>query len=227
MYVYGGPGMQLVRDAWGGRNALFARYLASRGVLVLSVDNRGSSGRGRQFERALLGRLGKVELEDQLAGVAWLAKQPFVDASRIGIWGWSYGGFMTCYAMTHAADVFKVGAAVAPVTDWRLYDSVYTERYLKLPADNPEGYKASSPVHDARKLEGPLLLAHGTGDDNVHWQNTLVLVDELYKAGKPYDLQLYPNKSHSIRGQQARTHLYRRIADHLVGHLVGAGPAAR
>jgi dipeptidyl-peptidase 4 len=219
VYVYGGPHEQLVRNRWGGRNAMFHSYLASQGILVFTLDNRGSAGRGRAFERALLGRLGKVELEDQLAGVAWLKAQPFVDPERIGIWGWSYGGFMTTYAMSNAPGVFKAGAAVAPVTDWRYYDTVYTERYLKQPAANPDGYRDSSPVNQAEHLTGALLLVHGSGDDNVHWQNTLAFVDKLYKAGKPYDLQIYPNKTHSIAGPEARTHLYRRIADHFLRYL--------
>ncbi len=214
VYVYGGPHAQVVRDAWGRQTALFHQALAARGFLVFSVDNRGSAARGRDFERALLGRLGKVELEDQLAGVAYLKTLPYVDGSRIGIWGWSYGGFMTCYALTNAPDVFRAGAAVAPVTDWRLYDSIYTERYLKLPADNEAGYRDSSPVNQADRLAGALLLIHGTGDDNVHWGNTLAFVDRLYRAGRPYDLQLYPNKNHGILGKDARTHLYARIAAH-------------
>ena len=219
VYVYGGPHAQVVRNGWGRQTQLFHHYLASRGFLVFSVDNRGSSARGRDFERALLGRLGKVELEDQLAGVGYLKTLPYVDASRIGIWGWSYGGFMTCYALTNAPGVFRAGAAVAPVTDWRRYDSIYTERYLKLPADNEAGYRDSSPVNQADKLADALLLLHGTGDDNVHWGNTLAFVDRLYRASKPYDLQLYPNKNHSILGKDARAHLYRRVAEHFERYL--------
>ncbi|MCE5247523.1 MAG: S9 family peptidase [Candidatus Polarisedimenticolia bacterium] len=219
VYVYGGPHAQVVQDAWGGRYALFHQYLAERGFVVFSVDNRGSFGRGRDFERAILGRLGKAELEDQLAGVAWLKAQPFVDPARVGIWGWSYGGYMTCYALTHAPGVFKAGAAVAPVTDWRFYDSAYTERYLKLPKDNPDGYRDSSPVNAAAKLDGALLVVHGSGDDNVHWGNTIAFVDALYKAGRPYDLQIYPNKTHGILGQAARTHLHRRLAAHFIHAL--------
>jgi dipeptidyl-peptidase-4 len=219
VYVYGGPHAQVVRDAWGGPRGLFHRYLASRGFLVFSLDNRGSAGRGRAFERTLLGRFGKVELEDQLAGVAYLKTLPYVDGSRIGIWGWSYGGFMTCYALTNSSGVFKAGAAVAPVTDWRLYDSIYTERYLKLPGENPDGYRDSSPITRAEELSGALLLVHGTGDDNVHWGNTLAFIDRLYKAGKAYDLQVYPNLKHDIAGKLARIQLYGRIADHFIRHL--------
>lgn len=214
VYTYGGPHAQIARDAWGGRYTLFHQLLASEGFVVFWMDNRGAARRGRNFERALLSRLGKAELEDQLAGVAYLKSLPFVDGSRLGIWGWSYGGYMTCYALANAPGVFRAGAAVAPVTDWRYYDSIYTERYLKLPSDNPEGYRDSSPVNQAYRLAGSLLLIHGTGDDNVHWQHTLAMVEALYQAGKPYDLQLYPNKAHGIAGQAARTHLHQRILDH-------------
>ncbi len=214
VYLYGGPGPQVVSDAWGRSYTMFHSYLASRGFLVFSIDNRGSGGRERAFERALLRRFGRIELEDQLAGVQYLKSLPYVDGERLGIWGWSYGGYMTAYALTNAPGVFKAGAAVAPVTNWLLYDSAYTERYLKLPSENPDGYRDSSPVNQADKLEGALLLIHGTGDDNVHAQNSLQLVEKLYTAGKPYDLQLYPNKNHGIPGNPARLHLHRRIADH-------------
>lgn len=213
VYVYGGPHAQVVRNGWGGRTALFHHFLAQEGFLVFSLDNRGSTARGRNFERALLGRLGKTELEDQLVGVRWLSQQPFVDARRIGIWGWSYGGYMTLYALTHSG-AFRAGAAVAPVTDWRLYDSIYTERYLKLPGANAEGYKDSSPLFAADRLAAPLFLAHGTGDDNVHWQNTLNFVQELIKAGKHYTLYLYPNKDHGIPGKNERLHLFSAIYNH-------------
>ncbi|MGC8916120.1 MAG: S9 family peptidase [Thermoanaerobaculum sp.] len=218
VYVYGGPHAQVVRDGWGGRTALFHHFLAEQGFLVFSLDNRGSAGRGRAFERALLRRFGRVELADQLAGVAWLAQQPFVDPSRVGIWGWSYGGFMTLYALTHST-AFRAGAAVAPVTDWRLYDTIYTERYLKLPAENPEGYRDSSPLSAAGKLAAPLFIAHGTGDDNVHWQNTLNFIGELTKAQKPYLLHLYPNRNHGIPGKEERFHLFTAIYEHFRKHL--------
>jgi len=226
VYVYGGPHAQVVRNGWGGRTALFHHFLASEGFLVFSLDNRGSAARGRAFERALLHRFGERELEDQLAGVQWLAQQPFVDSTRIGIWGWSYGGFLTLYALTHS-QAFAAGAAVAPVTDWRLYDTIYTERYLKLPNDNPQGYEASSPISAAANLSGALLLAHGTGDDNVHWQNTLNFVGALTKAQKPYTLLLYPNKDHGIPGREERLHLFSAIARHFRTYLKPETPAGR
>jgi len=219
VYVYGGPGPQVAADTWMRSYAMFHAYMVSKGFLVFSLDNRGSGGRGRTFERALYKRFGKVELEDQLLGVDYLESLPFVDASRIGIWGWSYGGYMTTYALTNAPGVFRAGAAVAPVTSWLLYDSAYTERFLKLPAENPDGYRDSSPVNQAGQLEGALLLMHGTGDDNVHAQNTLQLAEKLYLADKPYDLQLYPNKDHGIPGNAARLHLHRRLADHFMRQL--------
>jgi dipeptidyl-peptidase-4 len=213
VYVYGGPHSQIVQNAWGGRYMLFGQVLASRGFVVFSLDNRGSAGRGREFERAVLRRLGKIELEDQIAGVEWLKRQPWADGERIGIWGGSYGGFMTIYALTNAPDVFKAGAAVAAVTDWRLYDSVYTERYLKLPADNPDGYRDSSPVNQADKLKGGLLLIHGTLDDNVNWHNTLMLTDKLVRVGKTYELQLYANATHRSYRREQRLDEMRRILD--------------
>lgn len=218
IYVYGGPHAQVVRDAWGGRTALFHHFLAQQGFLVFSLDNRGSTARGKSFERVLYRRLGEVELADQLAGVRWLTQQPYVDSTRLGIWGWSYGGFMTLYALTHSK-AFRAGVAVAPVTNWRLYDTIYTERYLKLPQENEEGYRESSPVWQAENLSGSVLIAHGTGDDNVHWQNTLSFIQALVKAGKPYQLLLYPNKDHSIAGASERLHLFTAIYNHFRQHL--------
>lgn len=225
VYVYGGPHAQVVRNGWGGRTGLFHHFLAQEGFLVFSLDNRGSTARGRNFERALLGQLGKTELADQLAGVKWLSQQPFVDATRLGIWGWSYGGYMTLYALTHS-NAFRAGAAVAPVTDWRLYDTIYTERYLKLPSDNPEGYKDSSPIFAAQSLQAALFLAHGTGDDNVHWQNTLNFIAELIKAGKHYTLYLYPNKDHGILGKNERLQLFSAIYQHFLRNLSAPSPSS-
>jgi dipeptidyl-peptidase-4 len=213
VYVYGGPHSQSVQDAWVGRYGLLAQVLAGKGFLVFSIDGRGTTARGRDFERALLRRLGKIELEDQLAGVEWLKRQPYVDGGRTGIWGASYGGFMTCYAMTNAPDVFRAGVAVASVTDWRLYDSVYTERYLKLPSENPDGYRDSSPVNQADMLKGALLLIHGAADDNVHWHNTLMFADKLVKAGKPYELQLYGGATHRALRRDQRQDEWVRLVE--------------
>ena len=199
VFVYGGPHSQVVRDAWGA-TSLFDHLLASRGFLVWSVDNRGSFGRGHAWESALLREMGRRELADQLDGVRYLKGLPFVDGSRIGIWGWSYGGYLTLYALTNAPDVWKCGVAGAPVTDWRFYDTIYTERYMKTPADNPDGYARAAPLTKAAQLRAPLLLLHGGSDDNVHLQNTFAFIDALTKAGKAYGLQIQPREKHGFRG---------------------------
>jgi dipeptidyl-peptidase-4 len=207
---YGGPAVQTLLNRWSD-GLLFDELLAQHGFAVLHADNRGMSGRGREFADAAYHNLGPVQLEDQLTVVdAVLAKYPQLDAKRLGWWGWSWGGTFTLYAMTHS-DRFRAGVAVAPVTDWRNYDSIYTERYMSRPADFPEGYKDFSVVNAAANLKGRLLLVHGTGDDNVHLENTVQFVQKLIEAQIPYDLQVYPRKTHSIAGPDVRTHLYTRI----------------
>jgi dipeptidyl-peptidase-4 len=191
-----------VRDQWGA-TSLFDSLLTERGFLVWSLDNRGSWGRGHAFESPLFREMGKTELADQLAGVRHLKGLPYVDPSRIGIWGGSYGGYMTLYAMTNAPGVWKCGIAGAPVTDWKFYDSIYTERYMRTPAENPNGYEASAPLSKAHSLRGKLLLIHGTADDNVHMQNTVAFVDALTQAGKPYALQIQSGQRHGFRGKTA------------------------
>ena len=198
--VYGGPHVQLVQNAW---MTGFDAYLASRGFLVWSMDGRGSWGRGHAFETPILKNMGAQELKDQLEGVAELAKRPYVDAARIGITGWSYGGYMTLYAATHAGSTFKCAAAGAPVADWTLYDSIYTERYMKMPKENPEGYTASSPLLAAKDLGTKLLILHGTSDDNVHMQNTMRFVDELMKARKDFVFVPLPRQTHGPRAEAA------------------------
>jgi dipeptidyl-peptidase-4 len=160
-----------------------------------------------------------VELKDHLEGVKYLKSLPYVDGERIGLWGWSGGGYTTCFNMLHAPEVFKVGVAVAPVTDWRDYDTIYTERYMGLPQENEQAYHASSPIHFASSLRGKLLLVHGTADDNVHMQNSLQLAQELIKTGKQFDLLLYPQKTHSISGPVARRHLFTAIAEYFKRNL--------
>jgi dipeptidyl-peptidase 4 len=218
---YGGPGVQEVRDSWGGTGLLFNQIMAQRGFATLQVDNRGMGNRGRAFASALLRKFGKVELEDQLAALDQVLKQfPTLDPNRVGWWGWSYGGFMTLYAMTHS-DRVKAGVSGAPVSDWRNYDSIYTERYMGLPKDNASGYAESSPVNAAKSLDGRLLEVHGTSDDNVHFQNTIQMIRALINTGKAYDLQLYPNKTHGVSGSADRTHLYHRIQHHFEQYLMG------
>jgi dipeptidyl-peptidase-4 len=207
---YGGPGAPTVINKWHD-SLLFDELLAQRGFAVLHADNRGMGGRGRAFTQAAYHNFGPVQLEDQLTVVdAALAEYPQLDPKRLGWWGWSWGGTFTLYAMSHS-DRFRAGVAVAPVTDWRNYDSIYTERYMGEPADFASEYKKFSVVNSAGNLRGRLLLAHGTADDNVHMENTVQYVQKLIEAGIPYDLQIYPRKTHSILGPDVRTQLFNRI----------------
>ena len=210
---YGGPGPQSVANRWDSA-LLFDELLAQHGFAVLHADNRGTGMRGRAFAQAAYHNFGPVQLEDQLTVIdAVLAQNPRLDPKRLGWWGWSWGGTFTLYAMTHS-DRFLAGVAVAPVTDWRNYDSIYTERYLSQPADFPAGYKDFSVVSSAGDLKGRLLLVHGTGDDNVHINNTIQFVQKLIEAGIPYDLEIFPRKTHAISGADARVELYNRILAH-------------
>ena len=196
--VYGGPGAQSIRNSWAG--ASWDQALAHRGFVIWQVDNRGSMGRGHAFETPIYHRMGKIELADQLEGIRYLIAQGFVDPARIGMYGWSYGGYMTLYSLLNAPDVFRAGIAGAPVTNFRNYDTIYTERYLGLPSDNPEGYKASSPVEYADKLKAKLLMVHNIEDDNVLFQNTLQMAEAFERAGKLFDMVVYPQKSHGVGG---------------------------
>lgn len=219
MHCYGGPGHQTVTNAWSGPDFFWYQMLASKGYIIVSVDNRGTGGKGAAFKKATYGKLGKLECEDQIAAARYLAKQPYVNASRIGIWGWSFGGYLTSLCMTKGADVFTAGIAVAPVTNWRFYDSIYTERYLGLPSENPDGYDQNSPVTFAANLKGKYLLVHGTGDDNVHFQNAVSMVNALVKANKQFDSFYYPDRNHGIYGGNTRFHLYEMMTRFLVNHL--------
>jgi len=214
--IYGGPSVQIVRKSTPDA---FDEIMARKGFAIFSLDNRGAAGRDRKFQTAVRHELGAVELKDQLTALDQLLEQyPQLDEDRIGIWGWSYGGFMTLYAMTHS-DRFRAGVAVAPVTEWQNYDSIYTERYMGLLTDNKQGYDKSDVTKSADKLHGALLLAQGTGDDNVHFQNSVQMVDALIKAGKQFRLMIYPNKTHSIAGKDARMHLFTMITEHFEREL--------
>ena len=217
---YGGPGVQTVENVWGGEGFLFDQLLAQHGFAVLHTDNRGGAGRGRDFAQAAYHNFGPVQLEDQLkVADAALAKYPQLDPKRQGWWGWSWGGTFTLYALTHSTR-FRAGVAVAPVTDWHNYDSIYTERYMSLPAEFASGYKDFSVVNSAANLKGHLLIVHGTGDDNVHLQNTMQFIQQLTVKNIPYDLQLYPRKTHSISGTEVRPHLFNRILQHFETYLM-------
>ncbi|HEX2681996.1 MAG TPA: S9 family peptidase, partial [Candidatus Dormibacteraeota bacterium] len=198
LFVYGGPGSQTVTDQWGGAQYLWHQMLAQEGYLVASVDNRGTGARGSRFKRVTYLHLGRYESADQIAAARWFATRSFVNPDRIGIWGWSYGGYMASRTMFLGANVFRAALVVAPVTDWRFYDTIYTERYLGQPAQNEKGYEESSPVKYAANLKGKLLIAHGTGDDNVHFANTLALVNELIKAGKYVEVLPFPGRGHGV-----------------------------
>lgn len=219
MHVYGGPGSQQVLDTWGGQDFIWYQHLLEKGYLIFCVDNRGTGARGVDFKRVTYRNLGKYEVQDQIAAAKWIGKLPYVDAGRIGIWGWSYGGYMSSNCLMQGADVFKAAISVAPVTNWRFYDSIYTERYQGLPQDNAAGYDDNSPVSHVNKLKGNLLLVHGTGDDNVHFQNAVALQDALIKANKQFESFYYPNRNHGISGGVTRLHLYQMMTDFLLRKL--------
>jgi dipeptidyl-peptidase-4 len=219
MYVYGGPGSQTVTNAWGGTRDFWHQHLAAEGYIIASIDNRGTGGMGRNFKHLTYGNLGKMETQDQIAGARYLGSLPFVDNSRIGIWGWSYGGYMSSLALMVGHEVFKTAISVAPVTTWRYYDTIYTERYLQTPQDNAAGYDQNSPITHVDKLKGNLLLIHGTGDDNVHFQNTVDLVNALISANKQFETFYYPNRNHGIYGGNTSLHLYTMMTDFLRKNL--------
>jgi len=213
MYVYGGPGSQTVTNSWGGSRDFWHHHLAAEGYIVASIDNRGTGARGKAFKDLTYANLGKIETEDQIAGARYLGSLPFVDPERIGIWGWSYGGYMSSLGLMVGSDVFKAAIAVAPVTTWRYYDTIYTERYLQTPQLNAAGYDNNSPITHVNKLKGNFLLIHGTGDDNVHYQNAVDLVDALISADKQFETFYYPNRNHGIYGGNTTWHLYNMMTD--------------
>lgn len=219
MFVYGGPGSQTVKNEWDSRDFFWYQTLAQKGYIIVSVDGRGTGARGAAFRTATYAQLGKLETDDQIAAARYLKTLPFVDPARVGIWGWSYGGYMSALCMTLGADVFKAGISVAPVTNWRFYDTIYTERYLKRPQENASGYDDNSPVTHAAKLSGPYLLIHGTGDDNVHFQNSVAFEDALITAGKQFQSFYYPNRNHGIYGGNTRLHLYQMMTNFIEKNL--------
>jgi dipeptidyl-peptidase-4 len=200
--VYGGPGVQIVRDQWYGVN--WGQMMAQKGYVMFSLDNRGSSGRGHAFEMPIFRDMGTTEVADQKAGVEYLIGQGLVDPERVGITGWSYGGYMTIHSLLLASDVFKVGVAGAPVTDWHNYDTIYTERYMGLPDQNSELYDRTSNVHNADKLSGKLLIVHNIEDDNVLFQNTMQMANALEHSDKRFFMQIYPQKTHGVSGPLRR-----------------------
>lgn len=219
MFVYGGPGSQQVTDSWMGQNYWWFQMLAQKGYVIACVDNRGTGGRGQDFKKATYLQLGKYETEDQIATAKHLAKMPFVDRDRIGIFGWSYGGYLANLSILLGNETFKAAIAIAPVTNWKWYDTIYTERYMRTDKANISGYSSHAPVYLADKLKGNLLLVHGMGDDNVHFQHTAEFAKELIAANKQFDTYFYPNKSHSIAGGKTRWHLYEKMTDFITNKL--------
>lgn len=219
VFTYGGPHAQVVLNAWGGNTALWNESMAQKGYIIFSLDNRGSAGRGHIFEEPIHYNLGAMELSDQREGVAYLKSLPYVDGERIGIWGWSYGGHMTLHAMFSRGGPFKAGFAGGPVTDWHFYDSIYTERYLGLLPENEKGYRASSPIERAEELNGKLLIAHGTDDDNVHFANTLSLINELIAHGKYAEVMPFPGRGHGASDPAARKVLFNRVTQFFLDNL--------
>jgi dipeptidyl-peptidase-4 len=219
MFLYGGPGSQQVVNSWGWFNYFWYQHLAQKGYIVACVDNRGTGGRGAEFKKMTYLQLGKYETIDQIEANRYLAKLPYIDENRIGIQGWSYGGYMSSLAITKGADVFKTAIAVAPVTNWRYYDNIYTERYMRTPQENASGYDDNSPINHVDSLKGNYLLIHGTADDNVHVQNTYEMVSALIKANKQFDLFIYPDKNHGIYGGNTRLHLYKLMTDYILENL--------
>lgn len=219
MTVYGGPGSQTVLNSFSSGESTWYQMLAQKGYIIASVDNRGTGARGQLFKKLTYLQLGKFETIDQIEAAKYFATQPYVDPSRIGIWGWSYGGYMSTLCITKGADVFSMAIAVAPVTNWRYYDNIYTERFMRKPKDNAAGYDDNSPINHVDKLKGKFLLIHGTGDDNVHVQNSMDLISALIKANKQFDMFLYPNRNHGIYGGNTRMHLYEKMTGFVLENL--------
>jgi len=224
-FTYAGPGASQVKNQWGGRDYMFHQMLAQHGVIVWVLDNRSASGKGVESQWPVYGRLGELELQDLEDGVAWLKKQPYIDSTRMVLSGWSYGGFMAAYAMTHSTS-WSAGIVGAPVTDWRDYDSIYTERLMKLPKNNPDGYRRTAPRFSADKLQGRLLLLHGTMDDNVHMQNSVQFAYELQRAGKPFEMMVYPKSRHGIGDGRLNSHLRQLMFDFTMRAIEAEVPAA-
>jgi len=213
MDVYGGPGSNTVVNRWGGSNYLWHQMMAQDGYLIVSVDPRGTMFKGRDFMHSTYLQLGKLETEDMISSAQYLASLSYVDKDRIGIQGWSYGGYLSSLCMTKGADYFKAGVAIAPVTNWRYYDSIYTERFMRTPQENAEGYDDNSPINHVNLLKGKYLLVHGAADDNVHYQNTMEMINALVKANKQFEHFIYPNRNHGIYGGNTRLHLFNMVSD--------------
>ncbi|HLR31588.1 MAG TPA: S9 family peptidase, partial [Fodinibius sp.] len=220
-FVYGGPGSQNVqKDFRTSQRSRWHQYLTSQGYLVISIDNRGTGGRGRAFEQQVYKKLGQYEVEDQIDAAEYLIREyDFIDEDRLGIWGWSYGGYMSSMVLARAGDLFHTAVAVAPVSSWRYYDTIYTERFMQTPQMNPEGYRKGSVLTYAGQIKGDYLLVHGMGDDNVHFQHSVELVNRLVAEGISFETMYYPNRNHGIYGGNTREHLFTLLNDFILEHL--------
>ena len=219
MFQYSGPGSQSVKNTWNSANDYWYYYLAKQGYIIACVDGRGTGFKGADFKKVTQNELGKYEVEDQIQAAKQLGGRGYIDQDRMGIWGWSYGGFMSSNALFKGNDVFKMAIAVAPVTSWRYYDTIYTERYMTTPQENPSGYDENSPIHHVDKLKGNFLLIHGSADDNVHVQNTMQMVEALVQANKQFEWMVYPDKNHGIYGGNTRLHLYTKMTNYIKENL--------
>ncbi|MFI2742986.1 S9 family peptidase [Zhouia sp. PK063] len=219
LYQYSGPGSQSVANSWMGANDYWYEMLAEQGYIIACVDGRGTGFRGAAFKKQTYKELGKLEVEDQIGVAQKLGKEAYIDANRIGIWGWSFGGFMASNCIFQGADTFEMAIAVAPVTSWRFYDTIYTERYMQTPQENPSGYDDNSPLNHVNELKGKFLLVHGTGDDNVHVQNSMRMIEGLIQANKQFDWALYPDKNHGIYGGNTRLQLYTKMTNFIKDNL--------
>ena len=219
MFLYGGPGSQQVKNSFGWTNYYWYQMLAQNGYIVACVDNRGTGGKGSEFKKMTYKELGKYELIDQINAAKYFGNLDYIDSKRIGIQGWSYGGYMSSLAITKGSDIFSLAIAVAPVTNWRYYDNIYTERYMQTPQENANGYDENSPINHVDKLKGDYLLIHGSADDNVHVQNSMEMISALVRANKKFDLFIYPDKNHGIYGGNTRLHLYQKMTDFILKNL--------
>ena len=219
MYTYGGPGNQTVMDRWGGQNYLWFQMLAQKGYIIVSVDNRGTDARGEAFRKSTYMNLGGLETQDQIEVARYLSEQAYVDKERIGIFGWSFGGYLSTSCLAKGSDVFKMAIAVAPVINWKWYDTIYTERFMRTPKENDKGYESNSPINFAGDIKGKYLLVHGMADDNVHFQNAAEMARALIAKNIPFEEAYYPNKNHGIYGGATRAHLYNKMTNFVLNNL--------
>ncbi len=219
MFQYSGPGSQQVANRWGDSRTLWHKALANKGYIIACVDGRGTGFKGAAFKKSTYLNLVKYETLDQIAAAEYLGSLPYIDKNRIGIWGWSFGGHMATHCLLTGNEVFSFAIAVAPVTNWRFYDTIYTERFMRTPQENPEGYDLNSPLNYADQLKGKFLIIHGSGDDNVHVQNTMRMVEELIQEDKQFEWMIYPDKNHGIYGGNTRHHLYTKMTNFILENL--------